>query len=388
MRRELRSGIQQSFGVNYSFPVHFTRGVFSASNPLLAETLRSAGPRRQRALLVFDKGLVAANPGLPAAAEAYARAHAAVFEWAGEPFLVRGGEVCKTDPVEVAQLQRLTFERRIDRQSFIVCAGGGAVLDAVGFAAATSHRGVRLVRLPSTVLGQDDAGIGVKNGVNAFGRKNYLGSFAPPFAVLNDLDLLRTLPPRDARAGMAEAVKVAAIKDAAFLSWLHLHRAALGALEPAALEELVFRCAQLHIEHVGGADPFELGSARPLDFGHWAAHHLEEITHSELRHGEAVAIGCALDSLYAHARGLLTAAELAVLLETLDGLGFALAHPALAQIDIAGALAAFQEHLGGELCITVPDGLGKKVELHEMDVELVRRCVAQLLARGAVPGAA
>ncbi len=386
MQRELRGEIQQSFGVHYSFPVHFTRGVFAAENRLLAETLRRAGPKRQRALLVFDSGLVAANPGLPAAALAYAQAHAGALEWAGAHFTVRGGEVCKNDPVEVGQLHQLTWERRIDRQSFIVVAGGGAVLDLVGYAAATAHRGVRLLRLPSTVLAQDDAGIGVKNGVNAFGRKNFVGSFAPPFAVINDFELLRTLSPRDARAGMAEAVKVAAIKDVAFLRWLHAERLRLGGLEPAAVEELIFRCAALHVEHVGKADPFEQGSARPLDFGHWAAHHLEEITRNELRHGEAVAIGCALDSLYAQQVGLISAAELAVLLETLDGMGFSLAHPALERLDIAAALASFQEHLGGELCITVPDGLGEKRELHEMDAALVRRCVGLLLARR--PGSA
>jgi 3-dehydroquinate synthase len=381
----MESELRQSFGVHYSFPVHFTRGVFAAHNPLLAQTLRRAGPKRQRALLVLDSGLLAANPGLPAQAVAYADAHAAALEWAGAPFVVRGGEQCKTDPVEIAQLHKLVEERRIDRQSFIIAAGGGAVLDLVGYAAATAHRGVRLVRLPSTVLGQDDAGIGVKNGVNAFGRKNFLGSFAPPFAVLSDFDFLRTLPARDARAGMAEAVKVAAIKDAAFLHWLHAERSRLGALEPAALEELIFRCAKLHLEHVGAADPFEQGSARPLDFGHWSAHHLEEITKGELRHGEAVAIGCALDSLYAHEAGLLTAAELGLLLETLDGLGFALAHPALSRVDLAAALASFQEHLGGELCITVPDGLGQKRELHEIDAGLMLRCVQSLLARAPGP---
>ena len=91
----------------------------------------------------------------------------------------------------------------------MVAIGGGAVLDAVGYAAATAHRGVRLIRVPTTVLSQDDSAVGVKNGINAFGKKNFVGSFAPPHAVLNDFDLLRTLQDRDWRAGISEAVKVA-----------------------------------------------------------------------------------------------------------------------------------------------------------------------------------
>ncbi len=87
----------------------------------------------------------------------------------------------------------------------------------VGFVAATTHRGVRHVRVPTTVLAQNDSGVGVKNGVNAFGVKNFVGTFAPPFAVLNDANFLRTLHPRDRIAGMAEAVKVALIRDARVL---------------------------------------------------------------------------------------------------------------------------------------------------------------------------
>jgi len=298
-------------------------------------------------------------------------------------FIVRGGEICKSDPREVSELHGLVAKHKIDRQSFILVIGGGAVLDAIGYAAATAHRGVRLIRMPTTVLGQNDAGIGVKNSVNAFGRKNFLGTFAPPFAVINDYSFLRTLPARDLRAGMAEAVKVAAIKDADFLSWMHKERKALGAFVPDAVEQLIERCAQRHIEHVGAADPFELGSARPLDFGHWSAHFLEELTGNELRHGEAVAIGCALDSTYAFEQRLISEVEWSKLMHTLEDMGFELFHPALLRMDLDEALAQFREHLGGEMCITVPDGLGKKRELHEIDLPLMKRCIASLAERSA-----
>src|SRR6202022_3179540 len=103
----------------------------------------------------------------------------------------------------------------LDRRSYVVVVGGGAVLDAVGFAASIAHRGIRLVRLPTTTLAQADSGVGVKNGVNLFGKKNWLGAFAVPWAVINDTAMLATLPDRDFVCGFSEAVKVFLLKDPA-----------------------------------------------------------------------------------------------------------------------------------------------------------------------------
>jgi 3-dehydroquinate synthase len=373
--------VEQRFGVGFAFPVIFTRGAFQESNRVLRDTLESAGPRRHRLLLVVDSHVADADGALLDVCQRYARAHSDAMELVGAPFLVRGGEICKSDPVEVDAIHRLVAEHRIDRQSFVLAVGGGAVLDAAGYAAATAHRGVRLIRMPTTTLAQNDAGVGVKNGVNAFGRKNFLGTFAPPFAVINDFDFLRTLSPRDRRAGIAEAVKVAAIKDAEFMAWLYRERHNLGQFQAEAMEQMIVRCAERHVEHVGGADPFEMGSARPLDFGHWAAHKLEEITGNELRHGEAVAIGCVLDSHYAFQKGLLSELELGRIVHTIEDIGFDVYHPAMARLDVGEALEQFREHLGGELCITLPDGIGRKVELHEIDIPLMRRCVLQLAER-------
>ena len=120
-----------------------------------------------------------------------------------------GGEACKQDESVYRAIVAAVHERGIDRHSAVVAVGGGAFLDAAGFAAATAHRGVRLVRLPTTVLSQADSGVGVKNGLNTFGKKNFTGSFHVPFAVLNDFALLETQSADGQRAGMIEAVKVA-----------------------------------------------------------------------------------------------------------------------------------------------------------------------------------
>lgn len=374
--------VQQQFSVSYSYPVLFTRGVFEPENPALAELLHAGAGKRARALVVVDSGLLAATPGLLERISRYGAAHRERLELILPPVMVRGGEICKREPVEVERIQALVERLGLCRHSFVLALGGGAVLDAAGFAAATSHRGVRLVRLPSTTLAQNDAGIGVKNGVNAFGRKNFLGTFAPPFAVVNDLDFLKTLPPRELRGGYAEAVKVALIRDRAFFDWIYANRGELARFGEEAMEQLIVRCAELHLAHIAGSgDPFEFGSSRPLDFGHWCAHKLEELTGGELRHGEAVAIGIALDSVYSRRRGLISELELHRILVTLEDLGFALNHLALRWIDLEQALREFQEHLGGELSLPLLQGIGNKIEVQEIDGALYRDCLALLFAR-------
>ena len=155
------------------------------------------------------------------------------------------------------------------------------------------------------MLAQADSGVGVKNGINLFGKKNFVGTFVPPFAVINDLDFLETLEPRDRIAGVVEAVKVALLKDRGVLRRPRGQRVAHRAGDSEVLRRVIERSAELHLQHIcGNGDPFELGSARPLDFGHWAAHKLESMTQHRLRHGEAVAIGMALDVGLLGAQGL------------------------------------------------------------------------------------
>jgi len=377
--------IRQQFNVSYSYPVIFTRGLFDHDSRVLADLMRENGRESNRALVVIDSEVARLTPGLLERISEYAQIHSPLLEFVAPPFLVRGGEICKHEPMEVERIHSLVERHRLCRHSFIIAIGGGAVLDAAGYAAATAHRGVRLIRLPTTVLAQNDAGVGVKNGINAFGRKNFLGTFAPPFAVINDLDFLNTLNERDLRSGIAEAIKVGLIRDRSFFDFLYANRADLACFASSAMERMIVRCAKLHLEHIAGAgDPFECGSSRPLDFGHWNAHKLEELAGSELRHGEAVAIGIALDSLYSRYQGLLGDLDLHRILSILEDIGFILYHPALSWLDVDTALRDFQEHLGGELSIPLLEGIGRKIEVHEIDVQLMKRCIGMLAERAAL----
>jgi 3-dehydroquinate synthase len=371
--------INQRFTMTFEYPVCFTRGALDTANLALRNIFARAGDFPHKVQPVIDAEVLRLHPELLQQLEDYAKAHSDVMQLITPPLLVRGGETCKHDTTEVEDFYRLTQERSICRHSFALVVGGGSVIDAMGFAAAVTHRGVRLIRMPTTVLAQNDAGIGVKNAVNYRNRKNYLGTFAPPYAVLNDFDFLRTLPARDQRAGMAEAVKVALIRDRAFFDWMHAHRQELASFDDEAVEHMIVRCAELHLQHIStSGDPFEQGSARPLDFGHWAAHRLEELSRADLRHGEAVAIGIALDSCYSHAVGMLDEQILSRIIITLQELGFTLYHSALDLLDVHRALEDFREYLGGKLCITLLTSAGCAQEVDQIQLDVMQRCVQQL----------
>ena len=272
------------------------------------------------------------------------------------------------------------------RHSYVVGIGGGAVLDMVGYTAAVAHRGIRLIRVPTTVLAQNDSGVGVKTSVNALGKKNFLGTFTPPYAVLNDCQFLTTLSNRDWRAGMAEAIKVALIKDAEFFQDLETNATAIAHRDLEAMQAAIRRCAALHMNHIASGDPFEVGSSRPLDFGHWAAHRLEHLTQYRLRHGEAVAIGITLDSTYSYLSGWLSQPAWQRICNIFQALGFRLYVPELSKYlnnrhhpdSLFRGLTEFQEHLGGELTLMMLDAIGQGVEVHQVDQDRYRDAIAIL----------
>ena len=386
-RSEERSAFYlQSFAVQYEYPVCFTEHLFARDNPVFRDTLLRREPERRHRFVAFiDSNVAASFPSLAHDIAGYAGHHGEAMEVVTHPESVPGGEQVKNDPALITRLQHRLVQLGIDRHAFVVGIGGGAVLDLLGYVASSTHRGIRHIRVPTTVLAQNDSGVGVKNGVNAFGVKNILGSFAPPFAVLNDSDFLRTLQPRDKIAGVAEAVKVALIRDRMFFEWLEASAAALRDCEAAPMNRMIRRCAELHMRQIAhGGDPFETGSARPLDYGHWSAHKLEALTAHELRHGEAVAIGLALDARYSVQVGMLAAGGEDRVHALLKRLGFHLWHPALESRDADGqwqllrGLQEFREHLGGDLTVTLLRDIGVGEEVHQMDAQEILRALVWL----------
>ena len=386
------SSIRQEFNILYGYDVHFTSGLFREDNLLLLETLatdKKGSPARM--LVVVDEGVVQSHRGLLGQIDAYAARHQNRLQLVSDPLRVPGGEQCKNSVDSLDLVLKQVNDFGIDPHSYILAIGGGAVLDMAGYAAALAHRGIRFIRVPTTVLAQCDSGVGVKNGINAFGKKNFLGTFVPPSAVLNDFEFLTTLEDRDWRCGLAEAVKVALIKDASFFDMIERHAASLAKRDITLTQQVIHRCAVMHLEHIKcNNDPFEKGSSRPLDFGHWAAHKLEQLTDYTLRHGEAVAIGIALDSVYSHLSGLIGSRALERILSTFEALGLQLYSAALLEniphapegtLSVFVGLQEFREHLGGELTLMLLNQIGSAINVHQVDEALYRRAIHILKER-------
>jgi 3-dehydroquinate synthase len=205
--------IQRTISLTFEHRVYFTKNVFSLGNPVLREVLAGRTGQVPKVLVVVDESLQTAQAALVPQIESWFRHHSATMRLVCPPFVLEGGERVKNSYFHVSEIHSQIDRYHIDRHSYVLAIGGGAILDLVGLAAATAHRGVRHVRIPTTTLSQDDSGVGVKNGMNAFGKKNFIGTFAVPWAVINDFEMLASLPDRDKRAGYIEAVKVACIRD-------------------------------------------------------------------------------------------------------------------------------------------------------------------------------
>ena len=389
--------IHQEFLVPVRYPVYFTTGVFAASNPLLRDIVTSASrginaatPEDHlpaKAVVVVDRGVDEAHSALLDSIAAYCGTHANALTLAAPVLVVPGGEQVKDDRRHIERIIDVINGSSLCRHSYVIAVGGGAVLDAAGFAAATAHRGVRLIRVPTTVLSQDDSAVGVKNGINAFGKKNYLGTFTPPFAVINDAAFLSTLSDRDWRGGTTEAVKAALIRDSQFFEFLEQHASGLVDRDLQVMTKVIRQSAMLHLRHIAtGGDPFEQGSSRPLDFGHWAAHKLEQVTNHRLGHGEAVGIGIALDTTYSHLAGFLPETSWRRIVELLAALGVPVYDAALEnRLDtpdhadcILRGLDEFREHLGGRLTIMLLKEIAQPFDVHEVRADLVRQSIATI----------
>lgn len=374
--------ISKSFKVPYEYKLHFTEHIFTEENTLFKDLIGQYDPQgKVKVLFVIDNGVLDCHPHLSDEITAYCQRYSATIHGT-EQLIIQGGEQCKNDYGNVESILQAVNDNKICRHSFVVAIGGGALIDMVGYAAAIAHRGVKLIRIPTTVLSQNDSAVGVKNSINILGKKNFLGTFAPAFAIINDHFFLTTLEQRDWISGISEAIKVALIKDEAFFWFLEENSIKLKERDMQTMQYLIYRCAEMHMEHIAnGGDPFESGSSRPLDFGHWAAHKLEFMTNYQLRHGEAVAIGMALDLTYAYLVGLIESSTLERILDVLQSIGFDLHIPVSEEREIEellNGIEEFREHLGGELTITLISKIGSKHDVHSIDRSLMKNAILWL----------
>jgi 3-dehydroquinate synthase len=291
-----------------------------------------------------------------------------------------GGERCKDGTAEAMRVAQACFDHGVSRRGAVIAVGGGAVLDAVGFGAAMAHRGVPVIRVPTTTLAQDDSAMGVKCGVNAFGQKNALGAFGVPHAVLCCRRLLGSLPAEHWIGGFSEAVKISLLKDPGLLDRIERDAKRIIDRDMTASWPIVRRSAELHRGHIVQAgDPFELGSGRPLDHGHWVAHRLESLTAWALPHGQAVAVGLAVDACVACEMGWLATHKRDRIIGTLRSLGLPVFHAMLLPVErLLAGLAQFRQHLGGQLAVPLLRDMGHAQDASDIPSEAVGAAVGWL----------
>ena len=375
-----------SYDIDFTVPfrhrLRFTQDVLGDDADTLLDVLEPTDAR-VRVMFVLDAGIARNVPSVPKRLEALVKRYPQRLEQAGPVRLVAGGEACKNDPQVIDDLLAAFNEADLDRRNYLIVVGGGAVLDAVGYAAAVAHRGIRLVRLPTTTLAQDDSGIGVKNAINFFAKKNWRGTFAVPWAVINDEAILAHLPDRDYRCGFSEAVKVALLKEAPFFDRLCRDASRIADRDPDASRYAIERSAYWHLMHITrGGDPFEALEARPLDFGHWSAHKLEAMTDFEIRHGEAVGIGLAIDCHYSTLVHGLGEGDADRVIKCMSDMQIPLTHPMLCEVDqLLDGLEEFRQHLGGRLTITMIRAPGEPIDVHEVDPIAMREAIEMTLER-------
>lgn len=259
----------------------------------------------------------------------------------------------------VAKLYDQLVAAKADRQTLLIVMGGGVLGDLAGFAAASFLRGLPLVHIPTTLVAQVDSAIGGKVGVNHPLGKNLIGAFYPPLAVFSDPSLLRTLSPREFRAGLYEVIKYGVIDSPQLFEQLETQLDAILARDPATLVTMVAACARIKARVVT-VDELETGERRILNFGHTAGHALEAITsYRRFRHGEAVGWGMLAAAELARARGALSedaAARLRTLIQRLGAL------PTVADLSAKACVAATardKKVIQGTLHFVLPVAIGK-----------------------------
>jgi len=374
--------LEQSFEVHFDYRVYFTTGIFDPLNKDFELFLKehSTPASLQKIFFVIDEGVIKSYQELINQIRCYFKN--STVSLVKDVLIIPGGEEAKNNSKYFDSIIEAIDVHRIDRHSHIAAIGGGSVLDVVGFAAAVAHRGIKHIRIPTTVLSQNDSGVGVKNGINYKGKKNFTGTFAPPVAVFNDGRFLETLSERDWRSGISEAIKVALIKDADFFYWIEENVPKLVSRDIETMNYLIRRCAALHLQHIASGDPFELGSSRPLDFGHWSAHKVEQLSGFTILHGEAVAMGIVLDSYYSALSGRLSMEKADRIIRLFLNLGFEITNPLLdiqnKNSEILKGLEEFREHLGGLLTIMLLRDIGVGEEVHDLDVQLLKEASQKL----------
>src|SRR5712664_1091402 len=262
-----------------------------------------------------------------------------------------------------------------DRNAVIVAVGGGVVGDVAGFAAASYLRGIALIHVPTTVVAQVDSSIGGKTGVNLPEGKNLVGAFYPPRLVLSDPELLRSLPSREFRGGLAEVIKHAVIADAQMFAYLEENMEKAERRDRATLDSLIARNVKIKAQVVA-RDERESGLREILNFGHTFAHALESITrYKRYQHGEAVAWGMMAAALLGHEAGVTRTDDVCRIVTLVRRMGPLPAWPRVPARALLEAMRSDKKARGGKLRFVLTPRIGKAASYDGVPLSVVERVV-------------
>ncbi|HMB95999.1 MAG TPA: 3-dehydroquinate synthase [Tepidisphaeraceae bacterium] len=295
-------------------------------------------------------------------------------------FTVPSGEDQKTI-ANISKIYDALLPAKLDRNTPIVALGGGVVGDMAGFAAATILRGVPFVQIPTTLLAMVDASVGGKTGVNHAVGKNLIGAFHQPIAVLIDPNVLKTLPPRELRSGLAECIKHDIIRDADGFAALekNIHRAI--ALDIEYLTELIAHNVTIKARVVE-ADPFESGERAHLNFGHTFGHAIENVSNYSYSHGECVALGMVAASFVATKLNMIDEPSRQRIVSLIEKAGLPTRGVKLDTNEIVNAMFFDKKVKSGALRLVLPDRIGHVVIREDVPGELIRQAIDSLRASG------
>lgn len=366
--------INQSFDIKHTYKIYFTKNIFASNNKVLINELNKDNLSEKNVIIIIDKNVIKYHLYLIEKIKNYFNTYKDYIKIMCEPIILTGGERVKNHYVIIKYIYKIIDKFKICKQSYLIAIGGGTIQDIAGYIASTAHRGLKLIRIPTTVLSQDDSGVGVKNGINFNNKKNFIGCFSTPYLVINDYNFLLSLTDKQIIDGISEAIKVSLIKDSCFFKYIE-DNCQINKKENV-LENIIYKCAKLHAEHISKyGDPFEKTSSRPLDFGHWIAHKLETLSEYKISHGESVAIGIIIDSTYSYLIRILKRSEWKRIIKTFIKLKFKIFSYFLLKKKnekylIFDGLNEFKEHLGGKLTITLLKSIGKKFDVHHVNKKL------------------
>jgi 3-dehydroquinate synthase len=343
---------------NRSYPIHIGRNLIADANLIL--------PHLKRKHVAIVTNTTVAPLYLDKLTQTLQAAGVSVI-----PIILPDGEAYKNTET-LNKIYDALLQNRCERSTTLIALGGGVIGDLTGYAAATYLRGVPFIQIPTTLLSQVDSSVGGKTGINHPLGKNMIGAFYQPQVVLADIDTLKTLPPRELSAGMAEVIKYGLIRDAEFFNWLEAHIEQLMALEESAISEAIFRSCQNKADVVA-IDEHETGERALLNLGHTFGHAIENaMGYGVWLHGEAVGAGTMMAADLSQRMGWLSAAEVARIHALLTKARLPLDAPKLGVDKYLELMQMDKKVADGKIRLVLQQGIGKSVITSDYDADILR----------------